>query len=680
MSNSDNQIIILSPDDIVTDHIDPIPGDRQPILELGQWYWVVNRKKSVNSDGTDSFIESRWFGCVMKIGSNFVELEHPYCSKLGGHVARVHFNNFQNRLIREVNPQQVIDQNIAHFHAQANDQMNQIKAITARLGVTTQTTIEHQQNGLAEANSALMVVSSQNNLKQYEQDLIIAKEKLLPDLFQAVKNSNLELTRWMTASTLPMKALSNSLSGTIGEITDRIFNVGLYAGLTEKIIMCSDGEPGAYHEKLHVLQRMHYMDEECLLNYRHGGMDFDNLSQFDEWISEPANRDRILPFSKCLIAMRIRRKEKERSWDGTLQSIFINFNMSISDKFTYLYIRNGEQVSRLVSDLDFGEKIFPDRSVFDPSRPLMIKMFCSRVERVMTVDEYEVKVAEYHVNKTNYDQWVKENPQEEWEMANPKKIWHWANPFHNSNPSQFQPDSWEPFDQNHLYFDEITEYFATKIKEYNRVALIIQGLFDRSPVLHPHPPVSIWSPNGFATAIELIFDASSVLHHGEAPDIEAYIARCNESLDVGSNTIGQDLFWTEKEAEKLCRRLDNSWTSSRSDYRPTHHRPYGNPGPGYIAQIDVWKPRSRVATFAWDRERQTNDTWTGKQHGDPIRTTIAVPSNRLFNVDAYKLGDYLQFFRDSRTRQQYLKWAPLLLAAEEFHAGNISKFNSRFEN
>ncbi len=41
----------------------------------------------------------------------------------------------------------------------------------------------------------------------------------------------------------------------------------------------------------------------------------------------------------------------------------------------------------------------------------------------------------------------------------------------------------------------------------------------------------------------------------------------------------------------------------------------------------------------------------------------------LFNVDAYTPGDYKQFFEDPRTRAEYLKWAPFLLTAEDYHAG-----------
>jgi hypothetical protein len=45
-----------------------------------------------------------------------------------------------------------------------------------------------------------------------------------------------------------------------------------------------------------------------------------------------------------------------------------------------------------------------------------------------------------------------------------------------------------------------------------------------------------------------------------------------------------------------------------------------------------------------------------------------VPVSELFNVDAYQPGDFKQFFADPRTRGQYLVWAPMLIAAEEYQA------------
>jgi len=77
--------------------------------------------------------------------------------------------------------------------------------------------------------------------------------------------------------------------------------------------------------------------------------------------------------------------------------------------------------------------------------------------------------------------------------------------------------------------------------------------------------------------------------------------------------------------------------------------------------------KSNKATFVWYRERVN---WVpGKD--DIIRTSISVPIDQLFNIDAYKPGDFKVFFKDPRTRADYMDWAPMLLSAEDYHAGII---------
>ena len=50
---------------------------------------------------------------------------------------------------------------------------------------------------------------------------------------------------------------------------------------------------------------------------------------------------------------------------------------------------------------------------------------------------------------------------------------------------------------------------------------------------------------------------------------------------------------------------------------------------------------------------------------------MTVPASKLFNISAYKPGDYKVFFADLRTRSNYMVWVEMLLAAEEYHAGNL---------
>lgn len=634
--------------------------ERSELVKIGQWYWVHKEDD-----------DNKWLGCVVKVGSNYLKLHSVPDHYRSYHVKRVHFDNFYETLTLENNAPAYIQTRIDHYQNKVNKQMDEVNKITSRLGFVSQTSISHDQNsGSDNANQSLAILSTKPDVDGYKTDLIKAKEEDLPTLFKKIEISNKKLASWMIAETIPIQATGKNLEGVLEHIEDRIFNVSIYAGLTESIISCSDGEPAAYSEKLHVLQRRTYMDEECLLSYRSGGMSFSNINEFDQWISEPENRDRILPFPRCMVAMKVRRNEKYRTSGGSTLQAFINIEKARADNFTYLYLRNGDRVSRIVTEMDLGALIFPGRTIFNPSEPKMVKMRGSSVDQMISIHDYDERLKASIKKKENYDQWFIDNPFEQWikdnrqqNEDNDKWWWERANPFESSRFG-FDQNHWAPFDPSNVYYDDCVEEIDKKIKEYNRIALIIQGIFDRSEALHPHPQVKSWTPEGFAAAIELVYDGSNVLHYKDAPDFEAYRLKCNALINEYSITIGQDDYWLKKEAAKECNRRDNDYRD-KSDYRPEHFRPEGNNGPGYIARLAKWKPRAKKATFIWRRERLR-----GGFYGSTIRTTITVPADKLFNVSAYKLGDFKQFFQDPRTRAKYLKWAPMLLAAEEYHSGN----------
>lgn len=627
----------------------PLESDGSPdIYEVGQWFWVKN------PEDEDDDTPTEWLGCLMQVGSNYLALESPH-GKNSYHSQRVHLDEAGAFLRRERDAQAVITGQIDHFKNEASRLMGEVKELTARLGFQPQNAL---QGPAAQAGTGLAVLSQQVDVNGYKHALVQARDTDLPALFEQIKAANENLATWLSADTLPMQAMVAGMTGGLEAINDRIFNVTLYAGLTEEVVRCADGAPAAVTDKLHVMQRRCYMDEESLVGYRTGGLAFKDIGEFDDWLCQPENRDRILPFPRTMVAMRVRRDDKSREWDGTVSSLFVNFELGQLDKLTFLYIRNGDQVFRLNCDLDFDELIFPDAAMFSAGEPMMVKMFVHSVDKMITLREYEDRTREHDELQRKNKEWVEQNPGVCWTM----------NP--NRSYSSFRPSDWSPFDDSNVYYDECAKTIADKLKRYNRIALIIQGLFDRSPVLHPHPPVKSWTAEGFAAAIELVYDGSAVLHNGPPPDFEAYRARCNELIDKDSVLYGQENFWLRKEAEKECARLDADWRH-KSEWRPKTFKPYGNPGPGELARAAAWQPRARKAVFAWNRERQTaGDRWSGQNYGDPLRTTLTVPADELFNVSAYKPGDFKQFFQDSRTRAQYLKWAPMLLTAEEFYAGN----------
>lgn len=618
------------------------PGSHGPVP--GQWYWVQPEE-----DGPSA----PWLGCAMKVGTNFVELHSPVTHG----VSRVHLDRFWSHLRHEPAALAIIEANARQHQAIVQGLMVQVQALTEGLGLAPSlTALAPAPAGAAAApGNALAVLCGQSDVKAYASALTRAKETQLPALFEAIKREHQTLALWLKAPTLPLNASLDAMKTSVGGIDDRLLSLGLYAGLVEQAVQCCHGAPAQEGDKLHVMQRMLFCDEESLLDYQTGGMEFSSIGAFDAWLCKPVNRDRILPFSRCLVAMRVRRHQKVRAPSADLLAAFVSMRLDDANKQTFLYVRNGEQVWRIDCEIDFGELIFPDKALYDPAEPKMAQVYGDQVRRMMAVSEYESLCAEHQRQSALYEAWEQANPGEHF-FRNP----HRGKPEYER--SAFVPSEWTPVDRSSVYFDECLATIEGEVKRYNRVALIIQGLFDRSPVLHPHRPVQSWTASGFDQAIVLVGDGTQALHHGEAPDFEAYRRACNASLAVGSIVAGQQDFWLRKEAIKESARLDADWRN-KSAHRPTRFKPYGDPGPGAVAQMQAWSARRQEAGFAWQRLSKTDST------REPLNCKLSVPQHELLNLSAYALGDYKRFFVDPRTRAHYLQWAPLLLLAEEYCRG-----------
>lgn len=612
--------------------------------ELGQWYWVKNSKN-----------EETTFMCVVEIGSNYVKLQTP--EMRGSSTARIHRDIFDESLTLEPDAEGHIQAMVEHYQHAIAANMAAIQRLTESLGVTPQLAHQRSDSG----GKSLALLSGQDDVGAFENALILAKKETLPALFEENKALSDELGRWMGAPGLPMKAKFAPMQLSLKQIDDRLFNVQLYSGIFETIYTLSEGEPAPREEKLRIMQRRLYMDEECMLAYDLGGMEFKDIGAFDAWLAKPENRDRILPFPRCMVSMRVRREVKNRSHLNL--NAFVAIGRALSDQYTYLFVRNGEQLYRVCTEQDFGEMMFPERATFDPSEPLMMQIRFEKIERMMSKREFDSIIEARDRKDALAEQWRKDNPAEIWRLANPGKNWASSNPHYDYD--RFYEHDWQPFDDSSSYFDQALQKVQAEIKEFNRVALVVQGLFDRTQTLIPHAPVQVWNPQSFAASLELIYDSSMVLHWREAPDIQAYIDACNAKAGPDSVFFGQDHHWQVREAERQNRKDAQSWRSSDS---PRHtyklHKPHGDPGPGRIARAKSWAPRSKMATFCWRREGAMDSQ-------KMIKATIKLPLDKLFNVSAYKPGDFREFFKDPRTRAKYLQWAPMMLSAEEFHAGNL---------
>jgi len=610
---------------------DPVPPAEDPAApKPGRWYWYAVK----GEDG----VSARRLVCVTHVGSNYARIDGPEISP-----TRIHEDKFHDVCVLEPNPEAVIRQRTSQHEATVHELMAEVKALTMRLAVTS-------APGLPSGEAGALAIYSGKNVEQYKAALALAEKKTLPDLFKRIKLENELLGVWLSAPIIPLKAQAEALNPAIDAVRERVFSVELYAGLVEQVVQITDGEPAGATEKLHMFQRRAYMDEECLAQYETGGMEFKNMEAFDAWLARPTNLQRLLPFPRCLLAFQVRRNRKDREI-RSLYDYFRVMNLEALDKLTFLYVRNGQQLFRLSTEIEFGADLFPDLTEDQLSGVLYARAHHDTVHKLIPERQWldlrererrwekardEREAAVKKMGRAKAAAYIKDHPLPD------EDFFRWHSDSYKS---------YKPFDRTNVFYDDISKHIHDEMTRHNRLVLIIQGLLDRSPVLHPHPPWQLWTSEGFASALELHYDDKRALTPGEAPDFQAYRDRLNALITVGTVTLGQRLVWQLRKKET----------------------PHTDHGPDKFSRVAAFSKKAGRATFRWTRERASRANWnddeeTKNKGGVPCRIDVKV--RRLFNVDAYKPGDFKMFFSDPRTRANYLQWAPLLLEAEEYHAGN----------
>ena len=629
-----SKLVIIEPD-----RVTELPAEPSELV-VGEWYWYVHTPAAGDGDDEDEPEPGeREFVCLTALGSNYAEVTNRHKKRW-----RVHFDNIGEHLHREREPVPVIRGIIGEAKSAVMQALREIHEHTAALGIR----IDPTQMLAGESDTQALVLASEGrSLAEYKDELRAGKEAL-PELFQRFKHANESLTEAMLLESLPLRASIVEQSTIVKAVDARIFNIELYAGLTEEAVQVRGGMPAPRDTKLAVRQRMLFMDEECIARYTAGGMRMRHIELFDEWLAEHV--DAFLPEPRCVVAFRVRRHPVER--DGMSSFLELMYE-DRENRRTFLYVRNGEQIWRIETALDFGERLFPDfaRSLLD--EPLMAVGGYTREREPTPVREWEAMVAEKRekllADRERYRGYGDEGAGRWWQADRTDEdieaeVERWKS-------------RWFPVDSRSVWYDDVMAEVKAQVDHYNRVALILQGLFDRSTILHPHEPVKTWDAAGFDAAIQLVYDFDNAIAPPDRPDWKAYQAECNATLRAGSLTVGQRTAW---EKRRPSYSLHREWTAKERN----------DQGPGVAVQV-AKVTRKGTVVYRYERETDTYDRRLGGYKR--VGTTFECSINEVLNVDAYQLGDFKRFFADPRTRAEYMQWAPCLLAAEDAKAGKVER-------
>lgn len=407
--------------------------------------------------------------------------------------------------------------------------------------------------------------------------------------------------------------------GQLRVLEDKIFTLEVYAGLQEEVRQIAEGEPAPITAKLAVRQTLLYMDEETLIDYGRGGMDFTNLRAFDKWVTEPANLARVLPEPRGIVAFRVRRERKDYGPAKTIWDAWAHMEMNEYNMATYLLIRNGGNVYRIASAVDFSPRLIPLR------------------------DEFEGHFEETH------RRWGRNWPH---------------------GPDEYETELIGP---DHFGYDKRVEDLKDRLKHYNRVVVLLQGLLDRSEVFHPHAPINLATEADLNEWLHLIRDEEDGIGYTREK-WEDYIARLNGLTKAGDTvlipwkTVRRD----RRGAQSRCAEVitvDKVRKGTKADVVP--HRADYTRGNYYVRnegrdeKHTVGVPGIEVS-WPWKLDYFSDDVDPSK------RCREWFPLSEIFNFSTYHLGDFRTFLCDRIQKGAYLKWAPLLLEAERWHLDKLT--------
>lgn len=428
---------------------------RDDVPKLGDWYWVKE-----NADDEDWKV----LACVTHLASNHIQLTTPERS---GWTVRYH--EVLGCLKFEPDWKRILQTRIEEKQKELQEAVQHLALGYAAAGMA------------GENPDTLLPSTVRVDPDQAKAALVELKKNTMPTVTKQVAEITEEITELMVASTLPMKAQFNLMKGRMREVDQRVFALELYAGIHEQVIRIRDGGPAPDSTPITVRQLMLYMDEETLINTEYGGMDWDHLGEFDEWLAKPENFSRIVPEPRCLVAMRVRREHKDYPMPTTLGGFYALAAKLEQDMSTYLVMRNGDQLYRLASQVDFSPRLLPLRH----------------------------------------------------ELTTPflKKKWGWRD----------EPDQDIVITPDDLDYDEHAQKRKDEIMKYNRVLFLIQGLLDRSPVFSPHPPISLADEAQLEKHLRFMRDEEDGLENANPPVWETYIKELNAKLRPGMHAWGADL-------------------------------------------------------------------------------------------------------------------------------------------
>ena len=199
--------------------------------------------------------------------------------------------------------------------------------------------------------------SSERALAVLNKDFLVKQKQDVED----IKRKHQILARILDRKRRELQSYVGEMSEKIEKMNKVIGQIELYLGINEDIIQIQKGSCSEIKEPISLRQQMLYMDEETGALLDSGGLDYKSITEFDDWVTKDKNYEKLLPEKKGVVVLRVRRESKDYGTGNAMLEGFKNEG----NFYTYLLIRNGDNLYRIWANIIIKERLFPTQEEMD---------------------------------------------------------------------------------------------------------------------------------------------------------------------------------------------------------------------------------------------------------------------------------------------------------------------------
>jgi hypothetical protein len=402
-----------------------------------------------------------------------------------------------------------------------------------------------------------------------------------------------ELRRAVDGQLGPARRALEGLTAQVKRLEEGIYSVNLYLGRDEEIITLRTGRPAPDGTAITIRQLVLAMDEEIAVAGDVAARGGIDARSIEKFDEWLlADPQNLAQVLPEVKGVVVLRPRRARA---DYRDPWVQQAMDEANATSYWLIRNGDQLFRMTTDLNVGKRLVPVTSEFTD-------LFTEKRYNFATQQDESVHL------QPGSSSWLR---------------------------AQNTADA--------------------RRRHYMRVALVLQGLLDRTTVLAPLPApgVSVLEPTSYAAGwINLVTDDENAIGTG-MPAFSAWLTERNKNLRPGMRIVGafNGSSFRDLRPER------------RYDMHPRIHPQSASwPQTGELYQLKATRADAGF-TFSYDR---TDNVWDGADYR-PAKTKASCavyPDDTFILPFDLVTADELRYYLTARTqRHAYLEMVPLMKAA-----------------